>query len=131
MSFENSWLEICEILGLFVNTLTAHDKYSLLNRDNLTQPIQMQLSEKTFPEFFLRILKSSLNFEDFQKKDDPHSWCLFQSTDSVKQVRSMSNKSCFRGSFQKQHGKLTQTLLKSEWNHHYHIYWPLWRQLNF
>ena len=44
-----------------------------LNRDNLTQPIQMQLSEKTFPEFFLRILKSSLNFEDFQKKDDPHS----------------------------------------------------------
>ena len=33
--------------------MTAHDNYSLLNRDNLTQPIQMQLSQKKFfPEFF-------------------------------------------------------------------------------
>ena len=33
-----------------VNTLTANDKYTLLNRDNLTQPIQIHLSqkEKTF-----------------------------------------------------------------------------------
>ena len=30
-----------EILGLFVNTLTADDKYSLHNSENLTQPIQM------------------------------------------------------------------------------------------
>ena len=30
-----------EILGLFVNTLTADDKYSLHNSKNLTQPIQM------------------------------------------------------------------------------------------
>ena len=37
-----------------VNTLTADDKYSLLNRDNLTQPIQIVLSqkEKTFSQFF-------------------------------------------------------------------------------
>ena len=34
--------------NLFVNTVTADDKYSLLKRDNLTQPIQMQLSKKTF-----------------------------------------------------------------------------------
>ena len=27
---------------MFVNILTADDKYSLLNRDNLRQPIQMQ-----------------------------------------------------------------------------------------
>ena len=26
--------------------MSAHDKYSLLNRDNLTQRIQMQLSQK-------------------------------------------------------------------------------------
>ena len=41
---------ICKVLRLFVNTQTADDKYSLLNRDNLTQPIQMQLSQeqKTF-----------------------------------------------------------------------------------
>ena len=50
-------------------------KYSLLNRDNLTEPIQMQLSrkQKTFSDFFSAFLKSSLNFEHFQKKDDSHS----------------------------------------------------------
>ena len=40
MSWKKSLLVICKILGLFINTLTADDKYSLLNRDNLTQPIQ-------------------------------------------------------------------------------------------
>ena len=45
---------IYKILRLFVNTLTADDKHYLLNRDNLTQQIQMQLSqkEKTFSNFF-------------------------------------------------------------------------------
>ena len=31
-----------KILGLFVNTLTADDKYSLVNRETLTQHIQME-----------------------------------------------------------------------------------------
>ena len=50
-------------------------KYSLLNRDNLTEPIQMQLSrkQKAFSELFSAFLKSSLNFESFLKEDDPHS----------------------------------------------------------
>ena len=63
-------LELCKILGLFVNTLTDDDKYCLLYRDNLTQPIQIQLSQKqkTFSEFFSAFLKSTLNFEHFQKK---------------------------------------------------------------
>ena len=34
------------MLSVFYNTVTADDKYSLLNRDNLTQQIQIQLSEK-------------------------------------------------------------------------------------
>ena len=60
---------------MFVNTLTADDKYSLLNRDNLTDPIRSQLSQKqqAFPQFFLAFSKSKLNFEHFQKKDDPPS----------------------------------------------------------
>ena len=55
LSWKKSLLVICKVLGLFVNTLTADDKYSLLNRDNLTQPIHMQLSQKqkNFLEFFL------------------------------------------------------------------------------
>ena len=60
---------------MFVNTLTADDKYSPLSRDNLTQPIRTELSQKqqTFPEFFLAFSQSTLNFEHFQKKDDPPS----------------------------------------------------------
>ena len=34
------------MLRLFMNTLTVDDKYSLLNRGNLRQPIEMQLSQK-------------------------------------------------------------------------------------
>ena len=55
--------------------MSAVDKCSLPNRDNLMEPIHMQLSQKlkTFCEFFLAFSKSSLNFELFQKKDDAHS----------------------------------------------------------
>ena len=42
-------LVICEILGLFVNTLNAGDKYSLRYRENLLQPIAIIFSkEKQF-----------------------------------------------------------------------------------
>ena len=75
-----------KILRLFVNTLTADDKYSLLNSDNLTQSIQTLLSQKqkTFSQIFSSFLKSTLNFEHFQKKDDPHSRCISEITVSEK-----------------------------------------------
>ena len=78
---------ICKISRLFPNTLSADGKYSLLNRDNLTKPIQMQLSgkQKTFSQFFCAFLKSSLNFENFQKKHDSHSRGIFKITESQKQ----------------------------------------------
>ena len=55
--------------------MTADDKYSLLNRDNLTQPIPTRLSQnqKAFFNFFVVFSKSTLNFEHLQKKDDLHS----------------------------------------------------------
>ena len=63
-------LLLCNTLRLFVNTLTDDDKYCLLYRDNLTQPIQILLSQKqkTFSQFFSPFLKSTLNFEHFQKE---------------------------------------------------------------
>ena len=69
LSYRKSLLVICKISRLFPNTLTADGKYSLLNRDNLTQPIQMQVSrkEKTFSRLFSSFSKSSLTFEHFQK----------------------------------------------------------------
>ena len=55
--------------------MSAVDKCSFPNKDNLTQPIHMQFSKKlkTFSRFFPAFSKSSLNFEHFQKKDDAHS----------------------------------------------------------
>ena len=52
-----------------VNTLTADDKYSLLNRDNLTQPIQIVLSqkEKTFSDFSV-LSETYINFLTFSNK---------------------------------------------------------------
>ena len=79
-------LVLWKILRLFVNTLTDDDKYCLLYRDNLTQPIQILLSQKqkTFPEFFSAFLQSQLNFEHSRKKDDPHSRGISQITVSQK-----------------------------------------------
>ena len=59
----------------FVVTLTTDDKHYLVNRHNLTQPIQKPFSQKqnNISEFFLAVLKSILNFENLPKKDDPHS----------------------------------------------------------
>ena len=53
---------------MLVNTLAADGKYPVLNRDNLTIPIQMQLSQKqkTFSQFFAAFLKSTLNFKHFE-----------------------------------------------------------------
>ena len=73
-----SLLVIHKILRLFVHTLTVNDKDYLLNRGNLTQPIQMKLSEKqkTFSQFFFfffAFLKSILNVKHLPKKDDPRS----------------------------------------------------------
>ena len=79
-------LVLCKILGLFLNILTDDGKYSLLYGDNLTEQIQILPSKKpkTFSQLFSEILKPTLNFEHFQKKDDPHSRCSSQITVSEK-----------------------------------------------
>ena len=75
LHWKKSLLVIQKILRLFVNTLTVNEKHYLLSRNNLTQQIQIQLSEKqkTFLDFFFAFLKSILNFKHFPKKDDPRS----------------------------------------------------------
>ena len=75
MSPKKSVLVRRKALELFVNTLTADEKYSVLYRDNLAQPIRTQLSQKQKPfyQLLLAFSKSALNLKHFQKKDDPHS----------------------------------------------------------
>ena len=54
---------------MFANTLPAEEKHYLLNKDNLVQPIQMQLSQKqTFSQFLFAFLKSILSYKYFPKK---------------------------------------------------------------
>ena len=66
---------IQKILRLCVNSLTVDEKHYLLTRDNLMQPIQIELyqKEKTFFEIFFAILTSIINFKHLPKKDDPYS----------------------------------------------------------
>ena len=86
LCYKKFLLVICKISRLFINKVSAHGKYSVFNRDNLTQPYRMQLSrkQKPFSQFFVEFLKSSLNFQYFLKIDDRHCWCISEITDPEK-----------------------------------------------
>ena len=62
--------------------MSAVDKCSLPNRDNLMQPIHMELSQKlkASSQFFRAFSKSWLNSEHFQKKDDAHILFISEAT---------------------------------------------------
>ena len=55
-----------------VNALTADDKYSDSNMNNLQQQFQTTLSQKqkTFSRSFIAFQKCAWNLEHFQKKDE-------------------------------------------------------------
>ena len=61
---------------VFGNTLTANDKYPVRDSENLSSPIQMQLSlnPKTFSHSFVQLLESTSNFKHFEKKVYRHSY---------------------------------------------------------
>ena len=61
---------ISGILGLFVNKLTANEKYSLRNWKNLQQLIRILLSQKQkgFSQCFDSYLKLQSNSDYFLKK---------------------------------------------------------------
>ena len=64
-----------ELLGHFVNTLIADYMYYCFNRENLSQkvPIQTSLELKTCSRFFIAFLKSTLDFQYLEKKDNSES----------------------------------------------------------
>ena len=87
--------------------------------------MELSQEQKTFSQFFAAFLKSRLNFEHLEKKDDSHNFCISEIMHSENVVRLMPKKSRFRGAFEKQHGKRAQALLKSVSYHLYHICWSL------
>ena len=70
IELEKSLSETRNVWRLFVNTLTADYKYSLITKDNSMQTIDGHLSQiqKIFSDFFSVFFESALNFEHFQKK---------------------------------------------------------------
>ena len=81
-SSKKSLLVIRKFLGLFFNILPADHRYSLLNRDNWTQPILMKLPiiGKIFSFFYLHFWNADKILK-FLKKDNPHSWSILEVTD--------------------------------------------------
>ena len=67
---------------MFRNTLTANDKYSVRDLENLLSLIQMQLclKPKTFSQFLIPFLESTPNFKHFEKKDGRHSYFITEFT---------------------------------------------------
>ena len=120
-----------QILITVCNRLTADDNYLLLNGDNLTESVQMQLSQKEKGLFwtFLCIFQIYLKFCKIFKKEMILIADVFPILRTPKNVVSyMSEKSFFRGPFDKQHGKPAKTLLQSERQHRYYIEWSFWRE---
>ena len=75
LTWEKTALVWLKISRLFVNTLTADDKYFFRNMQNFLQQLQTLLSKKrkTLSGFFIAFLKCAWNLQDFEKKDECHS----------------------------------------------------------
>ena len=84
MSYKKSPSVWCEILRLFINALTADDKYSDSNMQNFPQQFQTQLTQKqkTLSGFFIAFMKCAWNLEHFQKKDEYSSLIISEIIDA-------------------------------------------------
>ena len=69
---------------MFVNALTADDKYSGSNMQNLQQQFQTPLAQKqkTLSGFFVAFLKCAWNLEHFQKKHEYPSLIISEIIDA-------------------------------------------------
>ena len=67
-----------------MHILTYWQLFFLGKRENLKQPIQMQLSKKLkgFSAFLSAFRKSTFHFKNFGKKDEPHSLYIFDIIES-------------------------------------------------
>ena len=75
LSWKRSFLVTYEVLGLFVNTLTAEYMYSRRNMQNFPQQLQTQLSQKqkAFSGLLIAFLKCISTLKHLEKKDGASS----------------------------------------------------------
>ena len=109
--------ELGQILGVFVNTLTADGKYPVQGCENLHLPIQMHLSEKhkSFSEFSFHfwILHQILNILKEKMIVIANVFPKLQTVKSF--VRKLSQEHRFRKDFGSQLVKALQMLAKIRW----------------
>ena len=101
---------------MFHNTMTANDKYPFPDLENLLSPTQLQLSFKlkTFSNFFFCYFLNLHQILNILKKKMIVIATLFRKLQTVKDlVRPLFKKHRFRNSFDNQHVKGSQSLVKS------------------
>ena len=86
MKWKKSALFKFEILGLIAYRLTADDRYSRRNIQNLTQELQTPISQKqkNFSGILITYLKSITNSEAFAKKVESASLSISEIIDAGK-----------------------------------------------
>ena len=83
IELQKALLDTWKFFRIFLNKLTANDKYSLNSKDKWMQNIQMLLSQKQnifFWSFFF-VFWMCIKFGIFSEKDEPHSLCISEITD--------------------------------------------------
>ena len=124
-------LVLGEILGVFITTLIADDKYRVQDCENLPLAIQMQWYEKqkNFSQFFVPFLESTWNFKYFENKVIVIA-NIFPELQNVKiSARPLSKKHRLRKRVDSQHVKASQILAKSPGKHFYHVFASFWGKL--
>ena len=118
---------ISKLLGLFVNTLTVDDKYCPCNSRNLLQFKWNYWRNKKLFLIFLIHLWNLHKFLNIFKKTWPSYVTHFRNYRLRKAwLDKCLKKPRFRTSFDSQHGKGSQTLLKSAWRHLNHRFTSIW-----
>ena len=105
--------------------MSGNDKYPVRAWENLSSPIQMELSlkRKSFSVFLVPFLGSTSNFKHFEKKKMIAITTLFRKLQNVKNlVRLVSKRHRFRTPFDSQHVKGSPTLVRSAWENFHHIF---------
>ena len=121
LSWKKTVLLWIKILILFVNTLTADDKYSCRNMQNFLQQLQTLLSQKrkTLSGFFIAFLKCSWNSQHSEKKDECPSLFIPKLLFRKQVLTETSRRCCFRTPFGNQRVNGFQAPLKVGRHHYY------------
>ena len=84
ISSKYSFIEVSEILRLFVNILTPDDKYSLSVKASVSRnqfKCNYLKTKKIFLDFFVHFRNRHKLFNTFKKKFDPQRWFLSEFID--------------------------------------------------